>query len=71
MCFLLQLNSLDKLNKLLDACKRLGVQTSPMIIDGLGIIPLFSWYHESFDKEEDITEVFIPSLEMVIHFLFS
>lgn len=35
-----------------------------MIIDGLGIIPLFSWYHESFDKEEDITEVFIPSLEM-------
>lgn len=58
------LNSLDKLNKLLDACKRLGVQTSPMIIDGLGIIPLFSWYHESFDKEEDITEVFIPSLEM-------
>lgn len=65
------LNSLDKLNKLLDACKRLGVQTSPMIIDGLGIIPLFSWYHESFDKEEDITEVFIPSLEMVIHFLFS
>lgn len=30
----------------------------------LGIIPLFSWYHESFDKEKDITGYRIPSLEM-------
>lgn len=44
LCF--QDDSLEKLNKLLDACRGLGVETNPMVIDGLGIIPLFSWYHE-------------------------
>ncbi|XP_059453472.1 uncharacterized protein LOC132184010 isoform X3 [Corylus avellana] len=57
-------DSLEKLNKLLDACRGLGVETNPMVIDGLGIIPLFSWYHESFDREKDITGFYIPSLEM-------
>lgn len=41
-----QHDSLEKLDNLLDACKRMGVETSPMAIDSLGIIPLFSWYHE-------------------------
>ncbi|KAK4283287.1 hypothetical protein QN277_000253 [Acacia crassicarpa] len=58
-------DSLEKLNKLLDACKSLGVETNPMVVDNLGIIPLFSWYHESFDKEQDIAGFRIPSLEMV------
>ncbi|KAF2312548.1 hypothetical protein GH714_035034 [Hevea brasiliensis] len=58
------LDSLEKLNKLLDACRGLGVETKPMAIEGLGIIPLFSWYHESFDREQDITGIRIPSLEM-------
>ncbi|XP_048138696.1 LOW QUALITY PROTEIN: acyl-carrier-protein phosphodiesterase PptH-like [Rhodamnia argentea] len=56
--------SLEKLEKLLDACQRLGVKTDPMVIGSLGIIPLFSWYHESFDREEDITSFRIPPLEM-------
>ncbi|OVA10771.1 Phosphoesterase domain [Macleaya cordata] len=58
------LDSLEKLNKLLDECRRLGVETGPMTVDGLGIIPLFSWYHESFDKEKDITGIRVLSLEM-------
>ncbi|XP_075660352.1 uncharacterized protein LOC142630258 isoform X1 [Castanea sativa] len=57
-------DSLQKLNKLLDACRVLGVETNPMVVDGLGIIPLFSWYHESFDREKDITGIRIQSLEM-------
>ncbi|XP_058097785.1 uncharacterized protein LOC131242868 isoform X2 [Magnolia sinica] len=57
-------DSIEKLNALLDACSRLGVETNPRIVDGLGIIPLFSWYHESFDKEKDINGFRIPSLEM-------
>ncbi|XP_065623646.1 uncharacterized protein LOC112019722 [Quercus suber] len=57
-------SSLQKLNKLLDACRVLGVETNPMVVDGLGIIPLFSWYHESFDREKDITGIRIQSLEM-------
>lgn len=65
------LDSLEKLNKLLDACRGLGVEINPVVIDGMGIIPLFSWYHESFDREKDINGIRILSLEMVIHFLFS
>lgn len=61
-------DSLQKLDKLLDACQRIGVETKPVMLDGLGIIPLFSWYHESFDQEMDVTGYRIPSLEMVIHF---
>ncbi|ERN10220.1 uncharacterized protein LOC18438392 [Amborella trichopoda] len=57
-------DSLAKLSALLDACRELGVETSPNIVDGVGIIPLFSWYHESFDREKDITGVAIPSLKM-------
>ncbi|KAJ6370638.1 hypothetical protein OIU77_001198 [Salix suchowensis] len=59
------LDSLEKLNQLLDACRGLGVQTRPMVLFGLGIAPLFSWYHESFDREMDIASIRIPSLEMV------
>lgn len=44
--FILQLDSIEKLDALLDACRKLGVETSPRIVGGLGIIPLFSWYHE-------------------------
>ncbi|KAM5570206.1 acyl-carrier-protein phosphodiesterase PptH [Rosa sericea] len=58
------LDSHQKLNKVLDACRGLGVETNPIVLDGLGIIPLLSWYHESFDKEEEITNIHIPHLEM-------
>ncbi|KAL9437775.1 hypothetical protein AB3S75_023611 [Citrus x aurantiifolia] len=57
-------DSLEKLNKLLDACRGLGVEINPVVIDGLGIIPLFSWYHESFDREKDISGIRILPLEM-------
>ncbi|PON57739.1 Calcineurin-like phosphoesterase domain, apaH type [Parasponia andersonii] len=58
------LNSLEKLNKLIDACRTLGVEINPKAIENLGIVPLFSWYHESFDKEKDIPNIRVPSLEM-------
>ncbi|KMT03393.1 hypothetical protein BVRB_8g190810 [Beta vulgaris subsp. vulgaris] len=58
-------DSLDKLNALLHACGELGVESSPLIIGDLGIIPLYSWYHESFDTEQDITGLSVPSLKMV------
>lgn len=31
---------------MLNACRKLGVETKPSVVDGLGIIPLYSWYHE-------------------------
>lgn len=59
------LDSVEKMNTIYAACEAIGVKTTPEIIHGLGVIPLFSWYHESFDKEKDITGIRIPSLEMV------
>lgn len=58
------LDSLDKLNALLHACGNIGVESSPMVLGDVGIIPLFSWYHESFDTAQDITGVRVPSLKM-------
>ncbi|CAI9111656.1 OLC1v1011939C1 [Oldenlandia corymbosa var. corymbosa] len=57
-------DSLEKLDKLFDTCQRIGVETKPVVVDDLGIIPLFSWYHESFDKEMDISGFRLPPLEM-------
>ena len=44
-----QLDSLEKMSNLYDACSSLGVDTNPAILNGLGIVPLFSWYHEVSD----------------------
>ncbi|KAI4365782.1 hypothetical protein MLD38_021740 [Melastoma candidum] len=57
-------SSLEKLDCLRNACRRLGVTIDPAIIDCLGIIPLYSWYHESFDREDEIAAFRIPPLEM-------
>ncbi|TVU32164.1 hypothetical protein EJB05_23884, partial [Eragrostis curvula] len=58
------MDSLEKLTALLDACSELGVDTGPRTIGDLGIVPLFSWYHKSFDKEKDVNSVRVPSLDM-------
>jgi hypothetical protein len=42
-----QMDSLGKLDKILELCYRLGVETKPKMINGVGIIPLYSWYHQA------------------------
>lgn len=46
LLLLFQADSLDKLEKLLVACEKIGVATKPSVVGGLGLIPLYSWYHE-------------------------
>ncbi|KAL2628813.1 hypothetical protein R1flu_013499 [Riccia fluitans] len=53
-------DSLTKLEKLTETCSSLGVLTSPANISGVWIVPLLSWYHESFDRERDIEGYNIP-----------
>ncbi|KAL3686866.1 hypothetical protein R1sor_013175 [Riccia sorocarpa] len=53
-------DSLTKLEKLTETCSSLGVLTSPANIGGVWIVPLLSWYHESFDRERDIEGYNIP-----------
>lgn len=64
--FMLQLDSIEKLDTLVDACRKLGVETSPRMVGGLGIIPLFSWYHEVISQGP-----LIPSDQYSQFFLFS
>eukprot|EP00879_Flechtneria_rotunda_P022187 GHRR01023410.1.p1 GENE.GHRR01023410.1~~GHRR01023410.1.p1 ORF type:complete len:339 (+),score=87.53 GHRR01023410.1:288-1304(+) len=50
-------DSIDKLCKLSDLCKELGVVTQPAQFGGVCIVPLLSWHHQSFDKEADIAGI--------------
>ena len=54
-------DSVEKLHLLLQWCDESDIQTRPAKIDGLWIVPLFSWYHPSFDLEDD--EEFSAELE--------
>lgn len=41
--------SLEKFHAVRDACARVGVRTEPARAGGAWVVPLFSWYHPSFD----------------------
>lgn len=44
-------DSVDKFFKILDICKEFGIETNPRLIGGcVYIVPLFSWYSPTFDK---------------------
>lgn len=48
-------DSVGKLQEFLRICEELGVKTGPTKVgDFLWIVPLWSWYHASWDKEPDI-----------------
>jgi hypothetical protein len=64
-------NSVDKLQSLLSKCVAMGVHTHPVHFvwseRGLWVVPIFSWYHPSFDRERDIPPnvAAIPPIEKV------
>lgn len=60
-----KMHSLEKLWRIFEICRSLGVETGPKVVKGVGIIPLFSWYHQSFDKEPDISGYRFPPLKFV------
>ena len=48
-------DSLGKLRELMRICEELGVKTYPAKIGSkLWVVPLWSWYHASWDREPDI-----------------
>ena len=50
-----QKTSLDRLEEIFALCDELGVHTRPALAAGVVIAPIFSWYHASWDTEDDIT----------------
>lgn len=59
--------SLEKLELLRQMCTKVGVHTIPQCIEGLWIVPLYSWYHASFDTEPDVPGA-IPVQKMMVDF---
>lgn len=41
--------SVDKFHAVLRVCDQAGVRTGPARVGGAWVVPLFSWYHASFD----------------------
>ena len=46
--------SAEKLALLQHTCTEFGVHTTPQCLEGVWIVPLYSWYHASFDQEPDV-----------------
>ena len=49
-------DSIDKFHAVLAACARVGVRTRPAKVNGAWVVPLFSWYDESFDVRNEGVE---------------
>jgi predicted phosphodiesterase len=46
-----ELNSIEKLQRVLQLCEEIDVATTPQRLDDLWIVPLFSWYDGVYDPE--------------------
>jgi hypothetical protein len=46
-------DSMEKLRRILEMCRRINVETNPVKIDGLWVVPLLSWYESGFDSDDD------------------
>jgi len=49
-------NSIDKFEEIISLCKRIGVHVSPHKVGNtkkVWVVPLFAWYHENLDSDED------------------
>jgi hypothetical protein len=46
-----ELDSIDKLQQVLQLCEKMDVATKPLRLEGLWIVPLFSWYDGVFESE--------------------
>lgn len=44
-------DSFEKLDLVRRACKEVGVYTSAKLIEGVWVVPIFGWYHISWDTE--------------------
>jgi len=56
-------DSVKKFYHILELCDQLGVHTGPAVVGGRRIVPLFSWYDDSFDGRVDD-----PSLQNWVDF---
>lgn len=46
-------DSLEKLRRVMETCRRVNVETRPIKIGGLWVVPLLSWYDAAFDDEDE------------------
>mmetsp|Transcript_37428 Transcript_37428/g.116592 ORF Transcript_37428/g.116592 Transcript_37428/m.116592 type:complete len:405 (+) Transcript_37428:70-1284(+) len=44
-------DSFEKMDRLRETCRAMGVKTSASLVEGVWVVPIFGWYHESWDTE--------------------
>ncbi|KAH7826492.1 putative ser/thr phosphatase family protein [Monocercomonoides exilis] len=65
-----EMDSLTKLDKILEMCKEIGVKTNPEEIDGLWIVPLFSWFDSTLGEHEKLAHKDIETMKGWSDYLF-
>lgn len=55
----------EKLELLQRICTEVGVHTTPQCLEGVWVVPLYSWYHNSFDQEPDIPNA-LPAHKVIL-----
>jgi len=57
-------DSIEKLQKLLGLCKKLGVHTQPRAVGGgILVVPMLSWYEPGFDPDPDVEDSTLAPVE--------
>eukprot|EP01023_Acetabularia_acetabulum_P023826 TRINITY_DN23164_c0_g1_i1.p1 TRINITY_DN23164_c0_g1~~TRINITY_DN23164_c0_g1_i1.p1 ORF type:complete len:370 (-),score=38.91 TRINITY_DN23164_c0_g1_i1:977-2086(-) len=51
-----EMDSLEKLELIMELCTRIGVRTQATLLEGVWVVPILSWYHSSWDKLPDIPD---------------
>ncbi|HEX8190087.1 MAG TPA: metallophosphoesterase family protein [Pyrinomonadaceae bacterium] len=46
-------DSMEKLRRIQEVCRRVGAESGPVKLDGLWVVPLLSWYDPAFDGGDD------------------
>ncbi|CAK0840162.1 unnamed protein product [Prorocentrum cordatum] len=47
-------DSFAKIGAIRELCRSMGVRTDAALVDGVWIVPVFGWYHNSWDTEPDL-----------------
>ena len=66
------ISSLDALERLLQLCVDVGVQTRPGFAAGCVIAPILSWHHKSWDTEPEVTcwDGIAPADQSIMDYVF-
>lgn len=58
-------SSISKYEQIIEFCEQNDIETTPKLFGSVLVVPLLSWYHESWDTEPEITSLIIPPIHEI------